>query len=165
MEKTSEQYALNVKTLQQFRATFEQIKKEITFIDPWTGMGTALSACAKDVQPGDVVKAVGRSGTISAYTDHKVIVIGTSAGPLALFEITLGSSTGIPTVEERTLIQPHIPSGLYPLINNRIARPIEPDDLAWLVNPQIPEADNIGQSLLHFTSGIIPVKLCKQSEF
>lgn len=156
MDKTAEQYALNVKTLQQFEATFEAIPTEIKVQVPWVSMVAAMEECSKDLKPGQVVKATTLAWRGNNSLDTKLIVIGTTAGPLCLYPVTQGSSTGKPVIEERTFIQPHIPGGIYPLINNRIARPIGPDDLAWLVNPQIPEADNIGQSLVHFMTWIIP---------
>lgn len=165
MNKTAEQYALNVQTLQQFEATFEAIKTEIKVQDPWTDMSSAMRECSKDLKPGAVVKATTLAWRGNNSLDTKLIVIGTAAGPLCLYPVTQGSSNGKPTIEERTFIQPHIPGGIYPLLNNRLGRPIGPEDLAWLVNPQIPEDDNIGVSLLHFTTNIIPTKPFKQTEF
>lgn len=156
MDKTSEQYALNVQTLQQFEDTFANIATEIKVQDPWVSMVAAMEECSKDLKPGAVVKATTLAWRGNNSLDTKLIVIGTAAGPLCLYPVTQGSSDGMPSIEERTFIQPHIPSGIYPLINNRVGRPIGPEDLAWLVNPQIPEADNIGQSLLHFMSSSIP---------
>lgn len=156
MDKTSEQYALNVQTLQQFEATFEAIKTEIKVQDPWTDMSSAMRECSKDLKPGAVVKATTLAWRGNNSLDTKLIVIGTTAGALCLYPVTQGSSSGKPTIEERTFIQPHIPGGIYPLIKNRIGRPIDPEDLAWLVNPQIPEEDNIGQSLVHFMASSIP---------
>lgn len=156
MDKTAEQYALNVQTLKQFEATFETISTEIKVQDPWVSMVAAMEECSKDLKPGEVVKATTLAWRGNNSLDTKLIVIGTAAGPLCLYQVTQGSSNGKPTIEERTFIQPHIPAGIYPLLNNRLGRPIGPEDLAWLVNPQIPEADNIGISLKHFMSSIIP---------
>lgn len=140
MDKTPEQYELNVKTLRQFEATFENIRVEIKVQDPWVSMTAAMEECAKGLKPGHIVKATTLAWRGNHSLDTKLIVIGTGAGPLCLYQVTQGSSTGMPSVEERTFIQPHIPAGIYPLLNNRLGRPIGPEDLAWLVNPQIPEA-------------------------
>lgn len=156
MDKTSEQYALNVQTLRQFEETFANIPTEIKVQDPWVSMVAAMEECSKDLKPGHVVKATTLAWRGNNSLDTKLIVIGTAAGPLCLYPVTQGSSNGMPSIEERTFIQPHIPSGIYPLINYRIGRPMEPKDLAWLVNPNLPEEDNIGQSLAHFTANLVP---------
>lgn len=165
MNKTPEQYELNVKTLRQFEETFEKIKTEVGLPDPWVSMSAAVAACTKVLKPGDVAKATARSWRGDTSVDNKLIVIGTPAGALALFQITLGSSDGKPSVEERTLIQPCMPEGLYGLITKRVSSPLGPEDLAWLVDPEDPEKNNIGISLLYFVSTLVPAKPFKQTEF
>lgn len=165
MDKTSEQYALNAQTLRQFEETFANIPTEIKVQDPWVSMVAAMEECSKGLKPGCVVKATTLAWRGNNSLDTKLIVIGTPAGPLCLYQVTQGSSSGMPSVEERTFIQPHIPEGIYALLNNRLGRPIGPEDLAWLVNPQTPEKDNIGISLLYFVTTIVPAKPFKQTEF
>lgn len=165
MNKSPEQYELNVKTLRQFEETFEKIKTEVTLQDPWEGMSLAMDACAKDLKPGDVVKATTRAWKANNSCDSKLIVIGTPVGPLCLYQVTQGSSSGQPSIEERTFIQPHIPAGIYGLLTKRISSPMGPEDLAWLVSPEEPEQSNIGVSLLCFVSNLVPAKPFKQTEF
>lgn len=156
MEKTAEQYELNVKTLRQFEETFAKIETEVTLPDPWEGMTLAIRACTKDLKPGQVVKATTRAWKANNSSDSKLIVIGTPAGPLALYQVTQGSSDGKPSIEERTFIQPHIPGGMYGLLVRRVSNPLGPEDLAWLVNPQEPEEKNIGRDLSYLMQSLTP---------
>lgn len=156
MNKTPEQYELNVKTLRQFEETFAQIKTEVTLKDPWEGMSFAMDALAKDLKPGQVVKTITRAWKANNSCDSKLIVIGTPAGPLCLYQVTQGSSSGQPSVEERTFIQPHIPGGIYGLLKHRMGNPIGPEDLAWLLDPQVPDAKNIGLDLYYLMQNLTP---------
>lgn len=156
MEKTELQYQLNVKTLRQFEETFKKIQTEVVLQDPWQGMSPAMDALAKNLKPGQVVKTITRAWRGNNSADSKLIVIGTPAGPLCLYQVTQGSSSGHPSVEERTFIQPHIPGGIYGLLFKRLNSPMDPGDLAWLLDPDEPDTKNIGIDLTYFTCNLAP---------
>lgn len=151
MEKTAEQYELNVKTLRQFEETFEKIKCKVEVEDPWADLPGALAKMPPEqLNPGSVVKVTGYTWSTdgsSATLDVKLIVIGTLHGPVILFQAVQGSSSGKPSIEERTVIRYRIPESLYPLFKDRVSNPMRPEDLHFLIDPVDPERANLGTLL------------------
>lgn len=156
MDKTAEQYALNVQTLRQFEATFANIKTEVKVPDPWADLPGALASMPPDqFGPGSVAKVIGYTWSTdgsNATVDVKLIVIGTPYGPVILFQAVQGSSSGKPSIEERTVIRYRIPESVYPLFKDRVSNPMRPEDLHFLIDPVDPERANLGTLLIALQS-------------